>query len=176
MSLIKILASQVTRTTQNRGWDYYRRKAVTIIEASDNSVDARVRGTEVYLTNLTHHEEHIHIGCTCPRYQGSYSVCKHIWATLLAAEAKNLMARWKVDASVELIFDEFTDSDDADEEDDEPGDDDQSEEYVDELDYVRPGKRTPRPLSWRRHFASLRQSMQFAERQQGQSWRPGKEI
>ena len=110
MSLVKTLASQVTKSTQNRGWEYFRRRAVTIIEASENSIDAEVRGTGTYLTNLTLHDQHIHCSCTCPHYQETYDACKHIWATLIAAESKYLITRWKVSPSAELVFDDVTDS------------------------------------------------------------------
>ena len=51
-------------------------------------VEAAVQGSESYRVELSREGDKIQAECSCPYYVDHLEACKHIWATLLAAEAK----------------------------------------------------------------------------------------
>src|SRR5688572_21119409 len=76
--------------TRDRGQQYYRRGVVRIVSV-DNGIAATVRGSEMYDVRIAPdangafgHE------CSCPAW-ATYGVCKHVWATLLAADSQRLL-------------------------------------------------------------------------------------
>jgi hypothetical protein len=77
--------------TRDRGRQYYHRGVVRITSVDENGIMATVRGGEVYQVQLTQDAqgEFVH-ACSCPAW-GNYGVCKHVWATLLAADAQRLL-------------------------------------------------------------------------------------
>jgi hypothetical protein len=77
---------------RQRGLQYYRRGVVNIIDVDDQSITATVRGTEVYTTEIfLAPDTPLEFECTCPAWD-SYGTCKHVWATLLAADAQRLLS------------------------------------------------------------------------------------
>jgi len=77
--------------TRDRGQQYYRRGVVRIMSVDERGIMANVRGAEVYQVLLTQDEnERFAHTCTCPAW-ASYGVCKHVWATMLAADAQRLL-------------------------------------------------------------------------------------
>ncbi|WP_435022533.1 SNF2-related protein (plasmid) [Tundrisphaera sp. TA3] len=54
-------------------------------------VDATVRGSLPYRVELFREGDSIQAGCSCPYFEDRYETCKHIWATLLAAEAQGYL-------------------------------------------------------------------------------------
>jgi superfamily II DNA or RNA helicase len=77
--------------TRDRGQQYFRRGVVRIMSVDERGIGATVRGTEVYKVQLSQDENGAFIQeCSCPAW-GSYGVCKHVWATLLAADAQRLL-------------------------------------------------------------------------------------
>jgi superfamily II DNA or RNA helicase len=82
---------------RSRGLAYFRQHRVTIIDTDDRVLIATVEGSsrsdyEVVLEWEPDAHE-ITVACTCPYYDGG-ELCKHIWATMLAAE----QAGWPQDA------------------------------------------------------------------------------
>ena len=77
--------------TRDRGQQYYRRGVVRITSVDERGIGATVRGSETYQVQLSQSPtgEFVH-ECSCPAW-GSYGVCKHVWATLLAADAQRLL-------------------------------------------------------------------------------------
>jgi len=81
------LTSLVSNGTRKRGRDYFASRRVTVVEGDAWHVDATVRGSRLYTVNLRRERVAIEAWCSCPYYQDYFEPCKHIWATLLAAEA-----------------------------------------------------------------------------------------
>lgn len=81
--------SLVRRTSsgiRERGTRYYRRGAVRLLSVDVSTVRAHVLGTRRYSVDLTLEDDRLSGSCDCPYFVDNASVCKHIWATLLAAE------------------------------------------------------------------------------------------
>jgi len=85
------LAATFPSDTRDRGRQYYHRGVVRIVSVDENGIIATVRGAEVYQVQLTQDEkEQFAHSCSCPAW-ANYGVCKHVWATLLAADAQRLL-------------------------------------------------------------------------------------
>jgi superfamily II DNA or RNA helicase len=81
----------VSKTTRQRGHDYYVSRRVTIISGDALHVDATVRGGQSYEVQLYRVGDAIEASCTCPYCESYLAPCKHIWATLLAAEDRGYL-------------------------------------------------------------------------------------
>src|SRR3989442_15325361 len=80
-----------TRYFSNRSYEkgvrYYRRGLVRLINGTDRSVTASVQGGARYSVFLDAEGNSLNVRCSCPWYDDTASVCKHIWAAMMAAEA-----------------------------------------------------------------------------------------
>ena len=90
MPLSRTLARQVASTIRARGEAYFFAQAVRTIDTDGGIIHATVRGTDDYDVWLEPSGRRLHVACTCPYFLDHFEVCKHIWATLLAAEARSL--------------------------------------------------------------------------------------
>src|SRR5712691_11507375 len=70
-----------------KGAAYYRRGAVRLVHGNDRSVEAVVQGTARYNVFIDIEENSFKVRCSCPWFEDTRSACKHIWATMLAADA-----------------------------------------------------------------------------------------
>ena len=86
------LISLVSKRTRERGRDYFASRRVTLVEGDAWHVDATVRGSRSYDVKLSREHDEIEAWCTCPYCEDYFEPCKHIWATLLAAEAEGYLA------------------------------------------------------------------------------------
>jgi superfamily II DNA or RNA helicase len=85
------LSATFPSDTRDRGQQYYRRGVVRITSVDERGIGASVRGAEVYQVQLSQNEQGDFVHeCSCPAW-GNYGVCKHVWATLLAADAQRLL-------------------------------------------------------------------------------------
>jgi superfamily II DNA or RNA helicase len=76
----------VDSRTRSRGQAYFSAGAVRKLSGDEWSVEARVQGTRLYDVDIFRLEDSFESSCSCPYYDGSFDICKHIWATILAAE------------------------------------------------------------------------------------------
>jgi superfamily II DNA or RNA helicase len=83
------LANQVPNVVRQRGRDYFLARRVTIREGGPFAVEAAVRGSTLYRVTLARDRDEVEAWCSCPYCDDRLEPCKHIWATLLAAEAQN---------------------------------------------------------------------------------------
>lgn len=75
-----------------RGQIYFSKGKVTITSSKPGEVVvAKVRGTETYKVRLRLRQNQLHASCTCPFFGPQGEPCKHIWATILATDARGLM-------------------------------------------------------------------------------------
>jgi uncharacterized Zn finger protein len=71
-----------TKTSFERGVDYFQMGNVTDLEQFGNKITATVEGTRDYTVTIRTDKKTITATCTCPYDWGGY--CKHIVATLIA--------------------------------------------------------------------------------------------
>lgn len=89
MYLTNKFSSRFTGGVRSRGQSYFRNGQVKIVEGTKETVNAVVAGSEKYDVLLTIQERDLCVACTCP-YFDNYP-CKHIWATMAAAERKGYL-------------------------------------------------------------------------------------
>ena len=85
------LTSYVLKRTRQRGRDYFVSGRVTVFEGDAWHVAATVRGSRSYDVKLSRVRDVIEAWCSCPYCESYRDPCKHIWASLLAAEAERYL-------------------------------------------------------------------------------------
>src|SRR5580704_4881182 len=92
MNLSTRLAHEFSAVVRQRGQGYYWKGLVDVEHANDSEVEARVRGSRTYEVSLDWAGGVLSAWCDC-RYFYSSGACKHLWATILAAEALGYLSR-----------------------------------------------------------------------------------
>ena len=92
--LIKALTPHVSSRTRAKGVDYFRSGGVIEIAGGEWTAHAVVRGTRDYRVDLLRESgtDRVTASCECPYYADRAEICKHIWAALLEAEQRGLLA------------------------------------------------------------------------------------
>jgi hypothetical protein len=115
------LARRFSEPVRRRGEVCQRAGAVTIKQASATAIRAIARGTERYDVRIEVDDRALVLSCSCPAFEID-GPCKHLWATALEADERQLLAaiplRTKVRLDVPLDDDEDKDKDDDDDDDD----------------------------------------------------------
>src|SRR6266487_2578592 len=101
MNLVTRLTGDFSSNVRNRGKIYYWQGRVRIDHGSDSQVEARVRGSRQYEVSLDYESGVLSAWCDCS-YFDSGGACKHLWATILAADAGGHLS---AAARADLIFD-----------------------------------------------------------------------
>jgi hypothetical protein len=181
MALTTYLSRHVDSKAQARGLSYYRSGAVEIITGNRKELQAVVVGSDAYQVDMYRDRDTVFASCTCPYFEGEGMICKHIWATLLAAEKRDYL-RGKSNSDPANLEVDFTG--DAWDENEEGGWDEYEEWEDEEMirpDYVTPSwpprpqnKRrfqiTPRLPGWKDHLASLRGAMVAQQEENKGRW------
>src|SRR5436190_8265935 len=105
MSLAGKLLREFTAKIRGRGFAYFHANKVEILEHSESHVDAKVRGSQDYLVRLTLGRVSLDVACTCPYFEDGES-CKHIWATMLAADSRQYLRDADLRSRLDLVFDD----------------------------------------------------------------------
>ena len=139
------LSSGVPSGVRSRGSRYYSSGNVHIQRGSATHVDAAVQGSLTYSVKIHIDDRKVVVICDCPYFDGE-GTCKHVWATLLAAEADGYLHRV---ASMWSPF--IVDGSRRGDSDDDEEDDDEDEDFG-EYDFVsgvetQPAKAIPRSRS-----------------------------
>ncbi len=92
MILSERFAGKFRSTVRKRGQDYYRQRRVGIESGSDTEVAASVRGSQAYYVELNWNSDRLSVSCECPYFLDNGLPCKHLWATMLAAEAQGYLS------------------------------------------------------------------------------------
>ncbi|HXI56091.1 MAG TPA: SNF2-related protein, partial [Polyangia bacterium] len=101
---------------RQRGATYFVSDAVDIRKKSPDEILALVQGGREYATGLTLDGGRLTLSCECP-YFLSEGPCKHLWATILAADRMGLLASMHAFTKIRLDQHEVGEADDeADEE------------------------------------------------------------
>jgi len=104
MSLKSRFSPQFNPRIRDRGLAYFRSGAVKILEHYDSYVLAEVKGTLDYFVELSLTLNSLNVACTCA-YFAKGEDCKHIWATMLAADSKNYLSETDLYGPLKLIYD-----------------------------------------------------------------------
>jgi superfamily II DNA or RNA helicase len=86
MNLATRLTEYFSPAVRNRGNSYFWQGRARIENGSSVQVIARVRGSHTYQVSLSWHDNVLSGWCDCTYYE-SNAECKHLWATILAADA-----------------------------------------------------------------------------------------
>src|SRR5207247_10850487 len=121
-SLIPKLERFASKASLGKGQGYFRSGLVKIEHASADRVEATVRGIYTVILNLVQDEDTLVASCTCP-YYGDINLCKHIWATIIAADSKghleNIASMDDPFIETEIEYDGYVDDAELIEDDDE---------------------------------------------------------
>src|SRR6478752_10770649 len=92
MGIAQKIAREFADGVRARGQSYFAKGRVQIASAKAGEVVvARVRGTETYKVKLRVRGGRLHASCTCLYFGPEGDPCKHLWATILAADARGLL-------------------------------------------------------------------------------------
>src|SRR4029079_15720207 len=64
---------------------------VSLMSARPNEIVAKVRGTTKYRVRARLRGSKLLASCTCPYFSPQGEPCKHLWATLLLADARGFL-------------------------------------------------------------------------------------
>ena len=188
MSLKGKFSRDFTPRIRDRGFAYFRSNKVEILEHSELHVAARVRGGRIYLVSLTLSRVSLDVACTCPYFEGGEE-CKHVWATMLAADSKNYLAEVNFRTRLSLRFanEALDDLLDLNDDQDSAGADapnDQTNRFpsiptsnptgASVLAFGRPPKE-PEP-AWKRKLSLLTSNARESLAKETKDWASGREI
>jgi superfamily II DNA or RNA helicase len=92
MGIAQKVSRQFADGVRSRGRSYFDRGRVVVTSAKAGQiVVAKVRGTEAYKVKLRVRGGKLHASCTCLYFGPEGEPCKHIWATILVADARGLL-------------------------------------------------------------------------------------
>jgi hypothetical protein len=87
MDLASTLARFVNPKLRKRGTHYFRGRRVSLTACGPETAQAEVTGSSVYRVHLTRDGKVLRGSCSCP-FAGRGEPCKHLWAAILAVDAK----------------------------------------------------------------------------------------
>ena len=90
MSVTAGLRNEFPSTVRQRGENYVRQGRVRIRSGSDTRVEGVVRGSSDYGVEIVWQDDALSFWCDCAHF-ASEGPCKHLWATLLVAEARGYL-------------------------------------------------------------------------------------
>ncbi len=85
------VARSFSDAVRARGQSYFVKGRVTLMASRPGEVVARVRGTAKYRVRVRLRGAKLLASCSCPYFGPQGEPCKHLWATLLLAESRNLL-------------------------------------------------------------------------------------
>src|SRR4051812_11525848 len=91
MGIAQKVSREFSDAVRARGQSYFAKGRVVITGATAGEVAARVRGTAKYRVRLRLRGGKLHASCSCPYFTPTGDPCKHLWATILMADARGLL-------------------------------------------------------------------------------------
>jgi superfamily II DNA or RNA helicase len=105
MGIAQRVARQFADGVRSRGRSYFDKGRVVVTSAKAGQiVVAKVRGTDAYKVKLRLRGGKLHASCTCLYFGPQGEPCKHIWATVLVADARQLLP-WPPNRPLRLVPD-----------------------------------------------------------------------
>ena len=105
VKLISKLSRLFDGVIRSRGLHYFQVQRVRILNGSSTAVEAVVRGSKSYEVTIEWDEGDLMFFCECA-YYNSEGPCKHLWATVLAADQKGYLS--SVEATRKSIQEDFS--------------------------------------------------------------------
>jgi len=174
MGLTQKFVDEFSSTARVEGEKIFQRGDVTIESREAQWITATVNAARPHDTTLVRAKGMVRYSCDCDHYAQTGNTCRHVWATLLAADAKGYTQQWETSRHLELLpeYDEAYDGDD---------DDIAAPMSIAKLLMgVRPAGRTrrrrPRAAEWKQSLASLRESMTAAQNAARSGWPAGRQV
>ncbi len=91
MGIAQKVARNFSDAVRSRGQSYFSKGRVSLMSAKPNEVVARVRGTTKYRVRARLRGPRLVTTCSCPYFSPLGEPCKHLWATLLLADARGFL-------------------------------------------------------------------------------------
>ena len=88
---VRSLNRSVPMVVRAKGLRYQQDGAVVAITATEWSAHAIVRGGRNYQVEILFDHDELRGSCDCPYFADRGTICKHIWAALLEADARKLL-------------------------------------------------------------------------------------
>jgi hypothetical protein len=104
--LATLLARDFSKKIRDRGASYFSLGRVKIVRGTDIQLEASVTGSENYQVRFDWQEDTLFASCACPYFAGG-EPCKHLWATILAADAGGYLSVPASDPDLYVEFDSF---------------------------------------------------------------------
>ena len=164
-------ASRFSERVRSRGRAYFARGRVVIVAGDKQVVRAFVSGRDRYEVSLRIEGRELLVACTCPYYDNS--LCKHIWATMLAAERKGHLTGAD-HLPTRLVKSDVI----AVEDEDHDGEHDDDAEYLEGRrpnDPKRSGQ-TAKPPVWQLQIESVNRTMRSFSDEQLRPWPSSREL
>lgn len=183
MYLTSRFASSFKERVRSRGQSYFARRFVDIVTGDKQVVTALVIGSEQYDVSLKVVGRDLLVGCTCPYYDNA--PCKHIWATMLAAERKgHLTGTDQLPTRLVMSDPDFDEEDEGYDEDDDSDYEHKTPSSASRLKTQpspKPWQRridtpAPKPPVWRQQIESVNRSMRAFSDEQARPWPPTREL
>jgi superfamily II DNA or RNA helicase len=187
-SLAASIARYVGAEVQARGRQYQLDRRVVILDGDDELVRATVQGTNPYNVTLSYEvgPRELEVDCSCPYFQDRREPCKHIWATVLAADDRGLLADAAAGHGPRVVPQdaERGDWNELDDDDDWPPDTGRPlvlPEAVTRTLAGRHGRRAGArkgkgPVSWTEQVGQVRHDMEREAARRGAAWPAGREV
>jgi hypothetical protein len=109
MNLATKLDKYFPASIQAQGRNYFWQRRVTIRYGSDSEVEAQVKGTYAHEVNLYWTDGRLIVWCDCNDFVERDVSCRHLWAAILAADAKGPLTEVVWATEVMMDMDDFLD-------------------------------------------------------------------
>jgi SNF2 family DNA or RNA helicase len=109
MPFLSKLKNQFSHAIRSRGEQYFWAGRVRMQEGTDARAAASVSGTRKYAVELLLQGSVLHASCSCPYAEGG--LCKHIWATLMAAERNEFLSGMDTPPRIKIVLDSAAEDD-----------------------------------------------------------------
>ena len=172
MSILQHLSTDFDVRIRERGEEYFDQRRVSLGETRAGYIRAIVRGTGRYRVEIRWRPEEplpMEFRCGCPYFE-DWGVCKHIWATLRAAEKIGVLphvTNGNGNSHAAVI---------EDEEDDDWHDEEQFEQRGDAALTRPPPTSRPNRPRWQRALDQVRDQMHHGGQSVGVAWPENRRI
>ncbi|MGA2231842.1 MAG: DEAD/DEAH box helicase [Tepidisphaeraceae bacterium] len=93
MALIDTIGEDFDQAVRIKGNNLFQRGAVDVVRLTHRSVAAAVQGERRFIVEIDWDGGYFDYECSCDDFQIKGQACKHIWATLLEAQARNRLPK-----------------------------------------------------------------------------------
>lgn len=90
MGIAQKVARNFSDAVRSRGQSYFSKGRVSLLSTKPNEIITKVRGTTKYRVRVRLRGAKLVASCTCPYFSPQGEPCKHLWATLLLADSRDV--------------------------------------------------------------------------------------